>query len=518
MTATRWLILGKLRVLSPIAIRTGSEEGEWPMDASGREPNEIDPRALGGLPPIRGIELDHRWQPFVPGTALKGLVRAYAAQVMDPASLQLVRALLGDLPAPTGPTDTTQSPTGGVAEFLNAFLPQNAWGDERPAIRGRTALHEGTRTAEDRQLQHDRLVPPETCFAVRILLSRADEAQVSLLLGLLAGLDGTGQHSALGSGTTQGDGLIRWEPSETLRFGPAEVATWLASAPGKDWSDCAAPVTITPRALGLPATALIDIPLAIQVVGNFLVSALDKKVEGKETSYPRRPLRLTSREIGTAFLPGSSLDGALRAQARRIFRTMSGDFVAWDENDRALPACFETLFGSSAHASLLEVGWLEAPNMSPSTQEFVALDRLAGGAADEKKFNLTAFEAPRLTGRLRLILRRRVTPELTGKSGMTPETAISAAAIGLLALVLKDLACGDIALGHATRKGYGSVGAVEFGGMDWSAFLLHMGEQVRLQMPELLPEAKDARQVLQGALTALEAEAAAWSRTRAGVA
>lgn len=524
MSSTRWIVCGTLKVLSPLSIRTGDEEDDWPAELS-LEPNAIPPSDRVGAAPVAAIELDYRHRPFLPGSAIKGLLRAIASSSLGLADLDRVTRLLGHLPQPGLARDDASAKvaTGGLAVFGNAFRSEPSSGtpasSERPAARGRTALHEGSRTAEDGQLRHDRFVAPETSFEVSILLVGACEADVALLLGLLRKIDGADQQSALGSGTTQGDGRIAWALRSVRRFGAAEVVAWLEAAHDKAWTDFAIEAQVAPEPVWHSAIESLELPLTIQIDGHFLVSAHDQDTSGTTLTYPRRPLRHHGSDEATAHLPGSSLDGAIRSQARRVFRTMSGDHDPWPPDDTILPASFEILFGSARRASLLAVGHFAASGLRCVTQDFVALDRLTGASADGKKFDLRAFESPALAGSLRLVLQRRVETALTGKAGMTAQISLTPAALGLLALTLKDLACGDVSLGHATRKGYGGVASVSFGGLDWRAFLLCLGARVADKAPGIPALStlarRDGRAVIETAVQALEDEAKAWRNPKA---
>ncbi len=80
MTAERFIIHGSFTVVTPLAIRLGRDEGQWPNGASAIEPN-VQPEREGanaGPAPIAAIELAHRGLPFLSastpvGNAMPGL-------------------------------------------------------------------------------------------------------------------------------------------------------------------------------------------------------------------------------------------------------------------------------------------------------------------------------------------------------------------------------------------------------------------------------------------------------------
>lgn len=157
-------------------------------------------------------------------------------------------------------------------------------------------------------------------------------------------------------------------------------------------------------------------------------------------------------------LTAKSLHGALRAQAERIVRTLDrGDIPKKacyiDSRDAACSPitragqvknlCWTCrLFGGNGWRSPLTIS-----NFSPVAhgegeavdQEFVAIDRFTGGAAEGKKFNARYCFGPTLAGQLKIDLSR-----------------IEARHAGLLILTLRDLIEGDIPLGFGRSKGFGA--------------------------------------------------------------
>ena len=74
MTPQRWIIDGSLEVVTPLAIRTGASDEFIQGQLPTLEPNFLPDLAGGETVPVSGIELDHEMRPFVPATAIKGLV------------------------------------------------------------------------------------------------------------------------------------------------------------------------------------------------------------------------------------------------------------------------------------------------------------------------------------------------------------------------------------------------------------------------------------------------------------
>ena len=124
----------------------------------------------------------------------------------------------------------------------------------------------------------------------------------------------------------------------------------------------------------------------------------------------------------------------------------------------------ERLFGKTGQRGALTVGdFTLATDWDPSiikTQELVAIDRFTGGASGGAKFTIAAANRPIMRGTISLDL---------------DKNKVDAAALGMLALLWRDLVEGDIAFGYGATKGYGachvSVCTVEAEGQTLAALL-----------------------------------------------
>ncbi|MGO8731606.1 MAG: RAMP superfamily CRISPR-associated protein, partial [Terriglobia bacterium] len=112
---------------------------------------------------------------------------------------------------------------------------------------------------------------------------------------------------------------------------------------------------------------------------------------------------------------------------------------------------FYRLFGAPGWRAPIEISDFECENPTEHQQEFVAVDRFTGGAADTAKFNSKAVYAPIFTGTIKIDL-ERLHQALAGDNRWPWM---------LLAFVLRDLAEGDVSFGFGTGKGYGHVRKVQ---------------------------------------------------------
>lgn len=439
MTALdRWVLSATITTTAPLSIRTGIE-AERPRikDKNGKEVEQGS---------VNLIECDCMGDPFIPGSAIKGLIRSFAATHFADADLYKVETLLGGMTRDRGSTTGAKTAMGGAAEFRNAWLIPATNGT--PVEHGRTAIDRGSRTAADAMLRTDRSVPSGASFALEIIIDRTAIESVRLLRSLLALIDGESSQSSLGSG----DGRVKLGDVKVQHWDKDAILAWATK--GGDWRALGSDATATTVAAAPNPngkTARFAISLAIR--GHFLVSQENPKKEGNGAPdlIPLDPKCPT--------LPASSFDGAIRAQAERIWRTVHGN-PPEDWSRDPPPAPLEELFGSRNRKGLFTPDDFSAPPAQPTRVDFVAIDRVSGGSSDGAKFAVMAFEAPVLSGAFELCFERQVSQKLTGQPEKATSRSLSPAAIGLLALTLRDMAEGDVTFGYGGRKGFGDVAAL----------------------------------------------------------
>jgi hypothetical protein len=127
--------------------------------------------------------------------------------------------------------------------------------------------------------------------------------------------------------------------------------------------------------------------------------------------------------------------GALRAQAERICRTIR---VGLGDADGPVAV----LFGDTKRRGRLAVEeFRRIDGRGVASQQFVAIDRFTGGQAHGKLYLFEHADRP--------VMRGALTLDLADDNGLEP-------ALGLLALLLRDLVEGDITFGLGAAKGYGA--------------------------------------------------------------
>jgi CRISPR-associated protein (TIGR03986 family) len=414
----------------------------------------LEGNRAGTEPEIAAVAVDYDDRPYLPGTSVKGVLRAW---LEEHGAAGAIRQLFGFEDKATG------AAAGGKAEFLDAFVDPGSnpasenipyWCKKRlTGVTASVAIDRYTRSASDNRLFHREYVPPGVAFNITITAQDVDAAEIALLLMALRAFN-TDDPIILGSDTADGWGQFTWS-DETLRvLTPTELPAWLAgNYCGYDGlPQVDAPVT----AQTLPGRnqPTLAIGLSIEFSGPFLINdpSRTKTKDDPESPKPNHAPRLDT--ANQPLLPASALRGVLRARAERIARTLvvkccdpnssSACRIELSAGEQAAKAisrlCIPCrLFGAPGWASRIGFSAIKLTNNPrPYSQELVAIDRFTGGVAGSAKFNAEACWQPHFDATLRL------------------SEPLDRAALGLLALALRDLEDGDLTIGFGAAKGYGS--------------------------------------------------------------
>jgi CRISPR/Cas system CSM-associated protein Csm3 (group 7 of RAMP superfamily) len=416
---------------------------------------------------IDQMPLDVDGKAYVPGTALKGVLRSYLRRRYEVASDTLA-GLLGS-EDPSAP-----DARAGKAEFWDARvridaqhpLPANVlapfWDAKRvTAVAAAVAIDRRTRTADHGKLFYLEFVPPEVSFHVTIVGQGCSPKEMTLLFAALQGFEDELDPVVIGARTHDGWGRFRWEPESLRKMDKEQVQAWWKNQEttvGYNQLDDAGNLRrATVQDLDLEeyrgrarstydatssARSHITVCVELQFDDGFLVrdhgTPRKKKSAAQQNSDQpdNRPLRSAN---GRILLPARSIRGALRSQAERILRTIY-------PSDPTKIALIESIFGKTEHRAAIEFTDFHSPDSRHLVQrrEFVAIDRFTGGSAESLKFNADVAVKPVLKGDVILNLDR-----------LRSANGDAAQAIGLLALVLRDLCEGDITFGLGAAKGFG---------------------------------------------------------------
>lgn len=477
----RWTIVGTVTSQTPLHVGDG---GVVHRPALINEGKEIDVASVA-------TDCDHR--AYIPGTAIKGWLRR-ALDSVDPG---VADVLLGSADGGGFRIACLDAPAAQAVPTFTEAPPH--WHPTRlTGVLASVAIDRHLGTALDKHLAHVEYVPAGVAFDVTLVARDVDEWRTGAtaedaIAYVLAALDTADARSfnaeGLGASEANGWGLVHWELKDIKGFGREDLQGWLATPP----TSRAVGYNVVNRAVadvqsllnmaaGIGSKAGAAEHLAAEVTIAFDGLMLINGSQKAETSAWLRD------ERGRPWLPGRSLRGALRSQAERIVRTIAGTEAAAcvpGHSCQAVkpyarradhpfvgpggicPIC--AVFGAAGWRSPFECSPFEAlPDVVQTmTQHRVAVDRFSGGVPyDERpehgfskerfagrKYKMEGLCRPAFRGVLRLDVNRLRKAEIWAPDG--------SAAVGLMALVLRDFAEHDIAIGMAAGTGYGT-GSIEF--------------------------------------------------------
>ena len=226
---TRWRITGTFTTTAPLHVGSG-EVTENPLLFNEKNEEHCD---------VQAVVKDHRGRPCIPGTAVKGVVRAWA-EAFYPGHPALDRLF--------GRRDATDS---GRAEFHTAVVPAGTvFPNDHPhvpywnakagtGIASSVGINRATGAAERNKLFFHEFVPDGAVFAVEITAAGLSAEDVALLLAILEhGAAHTTHPYQFGAGGADGWGRVAWKR--------AAVTTWDGKSAGVGFARCTTPAPLPP--------------------------------------------------------------------------------------------------------------------------------------------------------------------------------------------------------------------------------------------------------------------------------
>lgn len=437
----RVIITGRLRTLSDMHIGAGYDdyckvERPTKPEKKSRPGNNAGPVEYR----FADICLDSYGSAYIPGSTLRGFLSAALRTLADArrreGDSEYLNHLLGCARKSIEAENAQQSdgnPDIGNAGVLRVYDARSAEGAIARRVQAHAKIEPVTATADKHKLFSKGRVRAGSCFGFRLEMDRVCEEEVCLLLNALHTLDG-GPNSRLGSGKGTGKGIVRLEEEavQVLGLKADALAGWLLEE-----EDTALDEQLTPLSLKPSETAIqsgwTSLDVCLIPLSPLLV---DDPIEGwREADDPTRPLIFMRRD-SRALIPGETLKGMLRAQGRRILRTLGYDETGADE-------CLAPLFGSDTQgvgALRFDDALDEAAQTKVHHQNFNAVDRFTGGVSEGALYDVEAAYPDKITTRLHL------------RTGNLDEESM-----GLLTLLLRDAMEGDLAVGWGKAKGYGAL-------------------------------------------------------------
>lgn len=462
--AVRWIITGTLTTNSNLHIGSGVIKIDRRLIHDNNEPDNDKSDDECGM--AARIIRDHKGKPYLPGSAIKGVLRHHAQTFnLAPAVFQKIFGKHGN---------NHKDHHAGFVDFLPAWLhsappvkkvPEEGMphyeSSHASGLIAAAARDRATLTPADKKLFHYEAVPVGAVFEVKLHAEGLTEDEISILLGLMQGFSNQPDTLCLGAKQASGLGQMTWEKKCVQHLSQDAARQWWKDflQKGKiSWQkeEYAKPINlqaIPPTAVTNPKPLIIS--TAIIIDGPFLIN--EPAHSGKKNADQEQEWMPRRTQDGKIELPGSSLHGALRAQAERICRTLGlvipqGHLAPVYRAKNTNLDIVSWLFGAPGWCSVLKVSSFTAEAASLHSQDFVAIDRFHGGVSGSSKFKGKAALNPELNGILQVDMHRLENLDFLNRN----------AALGLLALTLRDLDEGDIPLGYgAAAKGYGQVNETE---------------------------------------------------------
>jgi CRISPR/Cas system CSM-associated protein Csm3 (group 7 of RAMP superfamily) len=442
-------------------------------------------RSKGKKGSYNSVCLDHNKRAYIPGSTLRGALTAFLKE-----NNEIVEKLFGYEKSASENRDGERF-AGNVRVFdAHIIKPIDTDGGKTPYWNPQSgtfighgiALDDVTGTTEKGKLFRYELVPAGTQFAIELEADCLTQAEVKLLLGLLARWNGTAE-TAIGKGASKGYGRVEWQPQKTSVLSKDALQKWA------DSNTLDKPAYHTIEINAIDVSALIQKQTRHRFsIHIYPQSPLLCNEPGFVTGVEQEPTQVFYSRDGKAMIPGTTLAGLARARGRKILMTLlhqAKPDAKLNDLAKQADALIKQLFGSEEQKSALEFS--DATDTAAETTEhpqyFNAIDRFTGGVKDKALFNVTAAQCDELkTESCSLNLDRMP------KDGEWWK--------GLLLFIARDAIEGELAVGWGKSKGYGCFTAVlvcenkEI--RNWNELLQHCGQDnARQWIQALLKKAEN---------------------------
>ena len=215
---TRWLIRGSFTTTAPMHLGTGAitqhpqiiDEADKPCDVS-------------------AVVKDYRGLPCLPGTAIKGVLRAWAESSF-PGETRGIERIFGrreiDLPdAEAGWAEFTtamvERPAQSHLERFEQYVPY--WRPERlTGIASNVCISRFTGAAQAKKLFYQEFLPEGVAFSVEIPATRLTDDEIDLLLTILEeGATHATHPYQFGANAADGWGRAAWSLHDVKQWNPS---------------------------------------------------------------------------------------------------------------------------------------------------------------------------------------------------------------------------------------------------------------------------------------------------------
>lgn len=445
MIGPYYTISGILKTKSPLHVGTGES-----VTIPGIGPDE------GPLAEIAQVALDYDELPYLPGSALKGVMRRLVSDgaarealfgpenINDPEKAEAGSLIVWNAWAVAGSLPTGNAMTAAPYAGMTPQGETKTLAARGLYVESRTAIDPAKGVAEDGKLFHQIMLAPGAEFQFEMALEhRRGHLHAQALANLLARME-TAEGISLGSGTRTGQGhlCLKGDVTTTSVAVPAEESITAVL-------DNRAAPAVVPGARTFRLTG--EGPFFISDAAKVRKKNKNADPQTEETRTPQLQALLTA-DGGEPRLPGSALLGALRARAVWLARLKCPGHrddrmtvLRPGQNPLKDLSLTERLFGVAGWRGLVRIVSIsyEGGQMAAVQKEItsVKLDRFSGAPIDTGLFTVKAVLDP--------VFEVAITLDTTRSGAPTKDD------IALLMNLYKDLHGEGLMLGHATNRGYG---------------------------------------------------------------
>jgi len=365
---------------------------------------------------INELTYDCAKRPIIAAASLRGYLHAQFNED-DPNRI----ALFGNA------NNTDDSGQAGALRLYDCKLLNHTpeWDGQ---LRSRVAIDAITRTAKDKQLFTDLLIPCGSQFLVEMELDNISESALNALLSALASLNPNNPSAQLGQGKSHGRGNVQWNSTTIKVLDQEDLQQWLlkpnTALDKADWK------TICEKNITDPTSAWQRLELCYCFDSPVLINDPSIVKEGEnepDLRFMRRGNKL--------LIPGSSIKGLFRARARRILMTIS------EGNPAKTDELINEMFGGEDGMGTIR--FYDATALFKENeiheQTMIAIDRFTGGVKDGAMLIVEAAKPKYATGTIAL-----------DKHKIKPWQH------ALWLYCLRDAMEGDLALGWGQARGFGA--------------------------------------------------------------
>ena len=215
----RWRIRGSFTTTAPMHVGSGANTKHSSIIDQNKAPCDV-----------AAVVMDYQGHPCIPGTALKGVLRAWAEQFFPDESAAIVR-IFGhrNVTAPTAES--------GWAEFTTAFIRTLTQADREQfekrvpywqpdrctGIFSNVCISRKTGAAQANKLFYQEFVPEGVSFEVEIAATRLTDEEITLLLAVLEHGASHPTHAyQFGANGADGWGRVAWSLDSVNQGSPSQ--------------------------------------------------------------------------------------------------------------------------------------------------------------------------------------------------------------------------------------------------------------------------------------------------------